>query len=62
MTVKQFLNTVYKAKQCTDINDCDIALSEIEKYTEHRYKRWGITIPAAIRNRKYSIENRKKQL
>jgi hypothetical protein len=55
-TLKKKLSQVYKAKDCTDKRDAEIALKEINELV----KRYGWT--PALRRRFYSLKTREKKL
>lgn len=56
-TPKQLLAYIYKANQCTDVNDVEIALSQLRDLDK---RCTGYT--PAMRRRLASLEKRKEQL
>ena len=60
MNIKQKLSRIYKANQCTDINDCDIAIDEVYKLRKDCDKK-GISSKLLYR-RLISLGKRKKKI
>lgn len=55
MTTQDLLKHVYKASDCTDLNDVEYAISEVKRIANGNYT-------TALRNRLNSLEKRKTQL
>jgi len=54
--MKTKLQKIYKASQCSDISDCDIAINQVKELA-HIYG-WS----TALRNRYASLEKKRVQL
>lgn len=46
-TTLDLINSVYKPQQCTDVNDCEIAIAQLKTY-QNIYKRYYWTIQRKI--------------
>lgn len=55
MTTQDQLKYVYKASDCTDLNDAEYAISEVKRIANGNYTK-------ALRKRLNSLEKRKTQL
>lgn len=59
MTITEILKQVYTANQCTDINDCQIALNKLSELGRGHFNNdW----PASLRKRNSAIHRKMKRL